>query len=224
MLPTFAVVPTKNRRQLVVNLIASLRGQVDTVVVVDNNDAVDAILGNELDALPRVANLWCPGYPPNLYALYNMGMDAAAAHVGEYVDEWNLVLLNDDVVCPPGWTQTLETAMRATSAVLAYTDRMGRATPTLYTQPPTTPYETCMVAACMLRGESGIRFDERFRWWYGDTDLDYRCRQAGGVLAVPGRMPDHLHPSAQTFADATLSAQTHRDREAFDRKWNGVPW
>jgi GT2 family glycosyltransferase len=175
-----------------------------------------------------IITVWHPGYPPNLSELYNIGMDVASSYPydGEFSDdaEWNLVLLNDDVVCPPGWVTSLSDAMRATTAVMAYTDRLGRAEPTLYTQPPTTPHETCMVAACMMRGELNIRWDEQFRWWYGDTDLDYRCRQLGGVLAVPGQMPEHLHPSAQTFADAELTAQTHRDRAAFERKWNGVPW
>ena len=225
MIPTFAVVPTKNRPAVVRGLLKSLVGQVDHFVVVDNNDVVDDYGDVHPNVYPDwITTIHCPGYPPNLSALYNVGMNAVAAHVGEFVPEWNLVLLNDDVLCPPGWVKSLSDAMRASPAVMAFTDRLGRGEPFLYTQPPTTPYETCMVAACMLRGEAGMRFDEDFKWWYGDTDLDYRCRQAGGVLAVPGKIPDHLHPSAQTVADAILTAQTHRDRETFARKWNGVPW
>jgi glycosyltransferase involved in cell wall biosynthesis len=218
---TWAVVPTKNRPDVVRGLLKSLVGQVDHFIVVDNNDTPDDYSDVHPDWITRIH---CPGYPPNLSQLYNVGMDAADDAVKPFRRDWNLVLLNDDVVCPPGWVTSLETAMRATTAVMAYTDRLGRSEPVLYTTPPTTPYETCMVAACMLRGERGIRFDESFHWWYGDTDLDYRCRQDGGVLAVPGKMPDHLHPSAQTFSDAVLSARTHVDREVFDRKWNGVPW
>jgi glycosyltransferase involved in cell wall biosynthesis len=220
MLPTWAVVPTKNRHDIVRGLLKSLVGQVDHFVVVDNNDTPD----DYTDVHPHwITTIHHPGYPPNLSELYNIGMDCAATLLQGTL-EWNLVLLNDDVLCPPAWAQSLSDAMRASPAVLAYTDRLGRAEPTLYTQPPTSPLETCMFAACMMRGEAYLRWDERFKWWYGDTDLDYRCRQAGGVLAVPGPVPDHLHPSAQTFADAVLSAQTHQDREAFARKWNGVPW
>lgn len=227
MIPTWAVIPTKNRRQLVLDLIESLRDQVDTVVVVDNNDSQDLITEvvspTTFTSAPQILNVWHPGYPPNLSELYNIGMDCAATLLRSE-PEWNLVLLNDDVVCPPGWAKSLSDALRASQAVMAYTDRLGRSTETLYTQPPTSPYETCMVAACMLKGETGIRFDEDFKWWYGDTDLDHRCRREGGVLAVPGKMPDHLHPSAQTVADPNLTAQTHRDRETFARKWGSVPW
>jgi GT2 family glycosyltransferase len=217
--PTWAVIPTKNRSQLVHNLLESLRGQVDAVVIVDNNDTRTEVKHDGV----AVYNEWHPGYPPNLSRLYNVGMDYATTCM-RGVDEWNLVLLNDDVVCPPGWVESLSDAMRASPAVMAFTDRLGRATSTLYTQPPTNPYDTCMVAACMLRGELCLRFDEEFLWWYGDTDLDYRCRQSGGVIAVPGPVPEHLHPSAQTVADPNLTAQTHRDRETFAHKWQGVPW
>jgi hypothetical protein len=219
MVTTWAVVPTKNRPQLVRNLLKSLVGQVDGAIVVDNNDVPDVYD----DIHPTwVTCVHRPGYPPNISELLNVGMDVASEHAR--LTNFDIVLLNDDVVCPPGWVQSLSTAMRATTAVMAYTDRLNRPDPILWTTPPRSPFDAATVCACIVRGEANMRFDESMRWWWSDTDMDFRCRQQGGVLAVPGQIPEHLHPSAQTFADAELSAQTHRDRETFDRKWSGVPW
>jgi hypothetical protein len=76
----------------------------------------------------------------------------------------------------------------------------------------------------MLRGESGIKFDETMQWWYSDNDLDLQCRRAGGTIAVPGPIPVHLHPSEQTVTDAVLSAQAHQDAITYNAKWAGVQW
>ena len=222
MIPTWAVVPTKTRGELVRQLIRSLYGQVWGVVVVDNNDAPDWVDENEFGLDIVVENVHRPGYPPNLSALLNAGislLDSPRAPA-----EWNVALLNDDVICPPGWVKSLSDAMRATTAVMAYTDRMGRTEPTLYTTPPPNQAHAATVWACVLRGELHIRMDETMKWWYSDNDLDNTCRRMGGVLAVPGEIPRHLHPSEQTVASVELSRQAHLDAETFNRKWGGVTW
>jgi hypothetical protein len=218
LITTWAVVPTKNRPQLVRDLLATLSGQVQGTVVVDNNDVQDEF------AVPgmKVMNIHHPGYPPNISELLNIGLNAIDTALAP--PEWNVVLMNDDVLCPQGWVASLNDAMRATTAVMAYTDRQGRREPVLYTVPPRSPFDTATVCACMVRGEAHLQLDETMQWWYSDTDLDYRCRQMGGVLAVPGPIPEHLFPSVQTVNDPVLTAQANRDRETFDAKWHGVPW
>lgn len=220
MTPTWAVVPTKGKPDFVRELLATLVGQVTAAVVVDNNESRDEFT---VPGLP-VQNLHWPGYPPNLSLLYNIGIayvenEMELLHMGE----WNVALLNDDVLCPPGWVESLDAAMRATTAVIAYVDRVNRGVPILFTTPPTSPYDAATYWACLARGEAGLRYDEDFKWWYGDTDWDFRARRSGGVLAVPGVMPEHRTPS-QSLADPVLAEQTHRDRETFARKWAGVPW
>src|SRR6266498_5665506 len=74
---------------------------------------------------------------------------------------------------------------------------------------------------CSSDLELGLRWDESLRWWYADTDLDWRCRELGGVLAVPGPHPIHKHPSAQTFDSFELYAQAHQDEATFNAKWAG---
>jgi GT2 family glycosyltransferase len=217
---TYGVVATKNRHSMVRDLLKSLVGQVDRFFVVDNND--------QPDSYEDVHPLWVrrihqPGYPPNFSALYNTGIRAARTDAPTGV-EYNVAILNDDVICPPGWVDSLDRALRSTTAQLAYTDRMGRPEPELYQRPPYGQHEAATIWACLLRGESGLEFDETMRWWYSDNDLDLRCRRAGGTIAVPGPIPRHLHPGVQTNSDVELSAQAHRDAVVYDTKWAGVQW
>jgi glycosyltransferase involved in cell wall biosynthesis len=219
VISTWAVVPTKNRPDLVRQLLASLVGQVQGAVVVDNNDVHDPIV---VAGIPAILNLHQPGFPPNLSELLNIGIDAVDTESAP--SEWNVALLNDDVICPPGWVESLSDAMRATTAVMAYTDRMGRVEPVLYTTPAPEQSHAATVWACLLRGERHIRLDESMRWWYSDNDLDNMCRRIGGVLAVPGRIPAHLHPSEQTVSSVELSRQAHLDEVTFNDKWRDVVW
>ena len=88
--------------------------------------------------------------------------------------------------------------------------------------PPTSFHDGMTGWACMLRGELGIRWDEQFHWWYGDNDLDLRCRlEHGGVVAVPGAAPDHKHPSEQTVSSVELSRIANEDGARFNNKWAG---
>lgn len=222
VIPTWAVVPTKNRHDLVHQLIRSLYGQVQGVIVVDNNDVCDEYRSLEVGQTIQVESVHRPGFPPNLSALLNAGISTLDSPGAP--EEWNVVLLNDDVICPPGWARSLSDAMRATSAVMAYTDRMGRTEPVLYTTPAPEQAHAATVWACMLRGERHIRMDETMKWWYSDNDLDNTCRRMGGVLAVPGAIPQHLHPSAQTMASVELSRQAHIDEVTYNNKWHGVVW
>lgn len=221
MTPTWALIATKNRPQLVRNCLRSLAGQVSAAVVMDNNDEPDAHLWSP--DVPVLA-IHHPGYPPNLSVLYNRGLDAIEQVLAISHESWNVALLNDDVEVPAGWTDALTAAMRGLGAAAAYVDRLGRETTTLYTSPPRTPEESMTAWACVLRGERCPRFDETMRWWYNDTDLDYRLRRAGGVLAVPGQVPAHHHPGLQTTTDQVLLAQTDLDRQTFQAKWPEAAW
>jgi len=217
MIETWAVIPTRGRPDDVRACIASVMPQLrGGVVVVDNNDEPDEDLGK----LDGVFAIHRPGQPPNLSVLINAGINAAEDLLPcEEKCPWNAAFLNDDVEVPEGWVESVATAMRSTPAVLAYVDRISRSEQTLYTDRPATQWDSMTGWACMIRGELGLRWDESLRWWYADTDLDWRCRELGGVLAVPGPHPIHKHPSAQTFASFELSAQAHQDEITFNAKW-----
>jgi hypothetical protein len=218
MIETWAVVCSKGRPDVLHKCLASIAPQVTAIVFVDNNDQPEPVSVLTYDRM--IYNSWMPGFPPNLSKLINNGLHLVDGHARR--PEWNVVLLNDDVTVPPGWVESLAGPLRAGPAALAYTDRIGRGEQVLMTAPPGNPQESMTGWACMLRGELGIRWDETLQWWYGDNDLDLRCRlEHGGVLAVPGEIPFHSHPSSQTFASVELSQQAHRDGVTFAEKWTG---
>lgn len=216
MTPTWAVIPTKGRVDLMAKLTEALAPQVMGIVVVNNGDSLDSLTLAQMPGV-RVCR-YIDQYPPNLSQLINAGI-VCAERLASGCTEWNLAFLNDDVLPPGGWVDSLDGPLRSTSAVLAYTDRIGRGEPVLMQTYPRSPNDSMTGWACMVRGELALRWDEDLKWWYSDTMLDWQCRDLGGVIAVPGEIPQHYHPSAQTFADPVLAAQTETDRATFHRKW-----
>jgi GT2 family glycosyltransferase len=220
MIETWAVIPTRDRADDLAACLASLVGQITGAVIVDNADAPSEVATAGLDF--DLIYVHRPGQPPNLARLYNEGLNEIQAEYGPS-ERFNVVELNDDVEVPPGWVMTLDAALRNTSAAAAYTDQISRSDPVFFLGTvPSGHHDHMMGWAHMLRGELGLRWDEQFEWWYGDTDLDFRCRlEHGGVIAVPGAHPVHKHPSQATFESPVLSRIAHEDEARFAAKWNG---
>lgn len=225
MIGTFraAVVPTRDRHDLLTECIGSVIDQVDRVIVIDNlsSPPVDVDQWHGTVGVVRI-----PVDPPNISAFWNVGLalaDNSAHAVG--ADEWDIVVLNSDVVVPPGWAETLSTAMRSTSAVLAYPDQHGGRQQILHTKAvPVDLRQRITGYAYMLRGEAGLRLNEAMAWWYSDDDLDWRAREQGGALLVPGIPVDHRCPNGTLYERPELEEQTVRDRETFAAKWGRTPW
>jgi hypothetical protein len=78
--------------------------------------------------------------------------------------------------------------------------------------------------AFMVRGESGLRFDEQFQWWYGDSDLERQVKEAGKfTVCVGGCFARHLDPLRSTLEDPGRLAQAEADEAAFAEKWEIDP-
>jgi hypothetical protein len=163
--------------------------------------------------------------PPNISTLWNVGLRVAHARAQNRAEEaWNVLVLNSDVICPPNLVATLNVAMRATGAALAYPDQFGGQKLIMHTQPGPVDMQTRITGyAFMLRGELVPRFDEQFGWWYGDDDMDWQSRMGGGSILVPGCPVRHLTPNSSTNADSRLAAQTTIDRQRFIAKWGKAP-
>lgn len=219
MTPTVMVVPTKNRPEFLADCVASLDGQAEQIIVVNNN-------AYPPPAPPpsTASTVWViqhEQYPPNLSLLWNLGIDQATETAHEYGwPQWNVLVVNDDIVAPPGLVHALSQEMRATSAVCAFPDQFGTGSRVLHRVPQPTRVQDRICGYCfMLRGETGIRADEELRWWFGDDDIDWRARQAGGSLLVPGVSVVHRAPDVQTRADPVLSEQTNTDHKTWKAKW-----
>lgn len=216
----YAVIPTRDRpADLAVVVTALHRQDVDTIVV-DNNPSF-----SPHTLPPAMCLVIVDGeQPPNLSRLWNLGIEAAAKEAASAGHtEWDVAVVNDDAVIPDGWFDACSAAMRRTGAAAACSDPHGRLTaPLLKTEPDGDPYTRMCGWAFLLRGEAGLRADEQLRWWYGDTDLDWAARAAGGMVIVPG------HPVGNLYANSTtvgvLAEQAGRDRGAFAAKHGSAPW
>lgn len=218
-----AVIPTRNRHDLVADCINSVVDQVDSVIVLDN------LSDPPIDSGPwhgKVGVAALPIDPPNISTLWNVGLslaDSQAHRAG--AASWDIAVLNSDVVVPRGWVETLSTAMRSTPAVLAYPDQHGGRRQILHTKAePIDLRQRITGFAYMLRGEHGLRFDETLAWWFGDDDGDWRAREEGGALLVPGIPVEHRCPNGSMYERPELGEQAGRDRATFEAKWGRTPW
>lgn len=215
--PRFAVVPTHNRPDRLVALLASLSEQCDTIVVLDNASDPPVDLDSlELAAKPaKVQLIRDPEQPPNLSRFWNVLFDACAQPDGE----WDVAVFNDDAVVPAGWYDTVSNALREHgSAVVAHTGTVALHRPDLVDSIEYERHRRMCPWAFVVKGEAGLRSDESMRWWFFDDDFNRRAALAGGVLAVPG--PLVMNALAVQSTVGVLAEQAEKDRATFEAKWS----
>lgn len=238
MIPRLAVVPTHNRPAELARLLDALAPQCHKIFVIDNasDPPVDlperwrAQGREEIDGpgtymRMRVEVIRDEEQPPNLSRLWNVGLDAAHDYVrgGDYVGH-DVGVFNDDADVPPGWWDIVSAGLRGhpTAAVACTPVYEQIRAPVLKTRPDGDLYGRMTPWAFVARGELGQRADERMKWWFSDTDWDFRARQAGGVLTVPGPIVVNTGANSSTFG--ALAEQAGRDRRTFIEIHGSAPW
>lgn len=214
MIPTWAVIPT-NGRNCVSECVDSLAGQVQGIVIVRNGkddngcsfSNVEVIRDSESDM--------------NISRWWNIGIDVITA---KKLGAWNTLIVNDDIVAPPHLVNKLSKEMRATKACLAYPNQHDSLGVLWRFAEPVNLFHRITGFCFMLRGESDMHLDESLAWWYGDDDLDWRCRVAGGSLLVPGCAVKHKYPNGSMLEHPELHEQAGWDRIRFLEKWGRTPW
>lgn len=227
MIPVHAVIATHDRPEDLRDCIAAIAPQVHHVYVVDNasDPPIDTLTQPGIDCLARDLE-----QPPNLSRLWNRGLDRSeTVAISRRAARWDTLVLNDDFVAGPHFVERLQNALRADHAVVASPYAFGVGGPErvdVYEETGTLRgLDTRMAGfAFMIRGESGLRFDERFRWYFGDDDVAQQACASGGRVVVHGLSWEHRHPDRQTHANPLLVEQTHRDRKSFVAKWGFEPW
>jgi GT2 family glycosyltransferase len=158
---------------------------------------------------------------PNISRWWNIGLESVALLAqNKWLDRWNVLVVNDDTVMAPGSVATLTAGLRKyDGAQLAFPGL--RSAEGLMRHPnPIRITGWCFA----LRGEAGLRADEELAWWAGDNDLDWRARQSGGTVVVPGVDHQHLHPNGYTVARPDLTEQAGKDMARFVEKWGRPAW
>lgn len=229
----FAVIPTVGERNAtLIPMVRQLTHDGVTVIIVHNSrdgspegGLWDADFDFPHHNPPFVSDhVWDDGEPVNLSKVWNLGLDWA--HELANGAEYTVAVLNDDLVIPAGLVETMADAIERTNSAAAFAAYWS--SPTAYQKfDDRSPWHlgNRMIGyAFALRGSVGLRADEDFLWWWGDSDLDLRARQAGGVVAVQVPGLEHLDPNGYTNRNPALYEQAGHDRETFRRKHGFLPW
>lgn len=220
-IPRYAVITTHNRPAELDRIVAQLLPQVDYTVLIDNasDPPVSSIAYG-----PYTLVIHDDEQPPNLYRLWNVGLRAAALHATDNrYAFWDVGIFNDDADVPLGWYDVVTTALRSGSYAAASTaSHRELHTPRVMTETGGALYDRMCPWAFVTRGELELIADDTFRWWYGDTDFEWRCRQAGGVIMTPG--PTVANTLANSTTHGELAEQAGRDGVYFAEKWGYRPW
>jgi hypothetical protein len=218
----YAVIPTHNRPAYLYNLVRQLAGSCDTVVIIDNASDPPVEHTNFGDDV-NVLVIRDQEQPPNLARLWNVGLAAVHALEAPTSDAWDVAILNDDVELPSGWYDYVAGALRSHDVIAASGDAYGNVKAPLVRRDKHSSLGTRMCPwAFVIRGECGVEADEQLRWWWQDTDIEWRLAITGGVVVMPGYVAKNLGANSTTHG--LLAEQAGRDGETFARKWGQRPW
>lgn len=225
-IPRYAIIATHNRYAELSSLVASITRVVDDIIVIDNASS-PPIDPRELVKYTQAHNVLVirePQQPPNLSFLWNAGIIVANTYASLLgAQEYDIAIFNDDAVVPVGWFDNVSRVMRKHGCAAGCSDPHGKLHAELVKREHDGDIGNRMCGwAFMLRGELKLRADERFQWWWGDTDLDWQARESGGLVIIPGYPVANLYANQSTQGE--LLEQTARDRLAFVKKWGSVPW
>jgi len=219
----FALILAHNRPTELQDVIDDIKGQVDYILVIDN--ASEPPLHTLLDkpAETPLVFLRDMTQPANLPRLWNIGFEQIRMIASDPMD-WKIAVLTDDVRIPEGWFRAVGDAMDRTGAAAGCSSPWnGHLTQELLKRAPDADIVNRMFGpAFIIQGKVGLEADERLKWWWNDTDLDWQARAAGGMVVIPGYPVLNRYPNASTTG--VNAEQAGRDRETFKQKYGWNPW
>jgi len=215
---TWAVIPS-NGRDFLYECLDAISPQVHGVIVVANGNAPKTIS----DFKSNVLVVKDHNDDMNISRWWNKGLDVVSGIAGIH-DQWDVLVLNDDVIVPHNFVEFIGSAMRSCSAAIAYPNQHDSHRAFWREPGPVNLFWRITGYAFMMRGELGLRFDEQLVWWYGDDDIDWQARTKGGSYLVPGCPVEHRAPNGTMNAIPSLHVQAGHDRQTFINKWGKAPW
>ncbi len=237
---TYAVIPTHNRPAELAALLDSIPADV---LVIDNASEPATQFSLPLRFLGRrIQVMRDEEQPPNLSRLWNIGLDWAeelhrsAGHiptdpVSGYVgaDAYAVAILNDDVVLPKGFLWTMAAELTNHQVDISFPGQVGQRCHVNRQKTRAPGLGLRMTGWCfMVRGSSGLRADERLRWWCGDDDLERSAAVHGrGTVRfelTPEQAAELVHRYPDQSTRGELAAQTNKDMDTYVAKWGDRPW
>jgi len=239
----YAVIPTHNRPDDLAELLDSIPPYVHVLVI--DNASTPPIAERQFNDAERVMDIDYirdAEQPPNLSRLWNLGLDWAQRQhtrrcgLAEYFPDvtklppiggYAVTVLNDDVVLPPSYFATMATELLDHDVDIAFPCSDGSTRCHVNKAKGAVGTRLRMTGFCFtVRGSSGLRADERLRWWCGDDDLEQQALQGGrGTVRVPFLGAQHIvHKFPDQSTTGVLREQTNRDMATFVKKWGFRPW
>lgn len=180
------------------------------------------------EELPGVRVLHDPKAGINIYRWWNLGLD----HIDDLdPDPHHVLVMNADARITAAGVARLSYYLERSPAVMAGPKRSFRNY--LNTTPGPQGLEVRIPGFCFMLDsqarevdpesdeEIPLRADERFLWWCGDDDLEWRARRIGGTLLVGGVKFLHLGSGIPRNHFADLA---RIDVLTFEQKWGVRPW
>lgn len=227
----YAVIPVKDRLDLTIPLVKQLRDQgIDRIIICDNGS--DRKTKRWLAKQKDLVVLDMP--ETGIHAMWNAGAQWMIEQ-GQRRNV-NVLFLNNDLKLGNGFVEELTRALRSDKDLVAvsgnYDNREG-------SDPVQVTSDICANRydgtggfagfAFVARGEwfqSGYRFPEECRWWYGDNDLVQSAYHAGGKVGIALRASvEHVGGGGQTggnWVDTVGAEQLEADRLAFEERWRKI--
>lgn len=215
-----AIIPTRNRPEVFLQCVRAIETQVDLIYILNNgedlqNVDIEQIKVNSKTQMNKMQ-------PPNLSTFWNMGLNFVEYYVRNSAApyrQWDVAILNDDAVVPPGWFDAVADEMRKTGAAAGCSGPFAA----LHKEPGPVGLETRLQGyAFILAGELGLRANEDIHWYFTDDYLDWESRKLGGMVMVPGYLVQHSHPNGQMTPE--LHEQCAKDAQTFFDLYGMRPW
>lgn len=183
----WVTVPVGEREQYLPNLLAGLVDLRDRIVFVNNHTTYTKF--------PGVHHVEDFG-PVNIYRWWNIGINYAQRNGAEYV-----AVLNDDLEFDNDFIRVFHTHLVGNNLAIADMYNSGNGGG----------------AAWIMDLQYGLRLDERYRWWYGDTELFNRAIKMGKFGKFVYDNFRHLNPNGHLTDKPELMELVREDTELYGR-------
>lgn len=223
---TYAIIPSKTPALAEAICDQLTASAVDAVIVLDNT-APGVIDGRLAGRGVHVIHMPDAG----IHEMWNAGVDWALKDADQRRNV-NLLILNDDLELGPRFVSRMVEALRSDPNLVAVSGNYdGRTGPLVQEVDDicagrydgTGGFAGFAFAAQGEWFQSGYRFPEQCKWWFGDNDLVMAARMSGVGkvgIAIDAHVT-HLDGGSKTGGDwSAYRDQLELDRQAFEARWS----
>ena len=184
------VIPTGERDKYLAQIFRNSLIPMNQIVLIRTKP------GKQIDG---VQNIFVKSDEINIQKWWNTGIAFAEEHGAKFV-----AVLNDDVAISPGSLQAIAFDVEEKDVPLGFP----------------FPHSGQLAGYCwVLNLKFPVRPDERFKWWYGDNDLQMQAQLISKYIYVSSSV-EHLEANKLTSSDTLLSSLGEQDHLEFVKKWS----